>query len=249
MATSNLYDKLVGGSSRLIQKGGSLRPGFDSTMQLFNEKKEFLVKVFANLIVQLGITYFIMENFPVNGKGDISKTHDASLDWYQVIPLAILQFIIILLMAFVPMPMIVKLLLFVVFSSIWGVLFSSIRTIVDPTIIKTAIIGVAGIFAAMFLTGVFLLVSGIRLGFGFGLILFCALVTMIIALIMSRFLDTYNTHVKSFSIIGIVIFSLYILYDTNIILQKNYYGDFVTASMDYYLDVINLFLDLINFNN
>lgn len=249
MANSNLYDKLVGGSNSRLQKGGSLRPGFDSTMQLFNEKKGFLVKVFANLIVQLGITYFVMEKVPANGGGSGDQKDSESTNWYQVVPLAIIQFVIILVMAFVPMPMMVKLLLFVVFSSIWGVLLSSVRAIVDPTIIKTAIIGVVGIFAAMFLTGVFLLVSGIRLGLGFGFILFCALIAMIIALIVSNLLDTYNTHVKLFSVIGIVIFSLYILYDTNIILQKNYYGDFVTASMDYYLDVINLFLDLINFNN
>jgi len=249
MVTSNLYDKLVGGTNSRLQKGGSLRPGFDSTMQLFNDKKGFLVKVFANLIVQLGITYFVMEKVPVNGGGSGDQKDSESTNWYQVVPLAIIQFVIILVMAFVPMPMMVKLLLFVVFSSIWGVLLSSVRAIVDPTIIKTAIIGVVGIFAAMFLTGVFLLVSGIRLGLGFGFILFCALIAMIIALIMSNLLDTYNTHVKLFSVIGIVIFSLYILYDTNIILQKNYYGDFVTASMDYYLDVINLFLDLIDFNN
>jgi FtsH-binding integral membrane protein len=249
MVTSNLYDRLCSDSNGRLQKGGSLRPGFDLTMQLFNDKKDFLVKVFANLIVQLGITYFIMEKFPVNGASSSDQKDSESTNWYQVVPLAIIQIIIILTMAFVPMPMMVKLLLFVVFSSIWGVLLSSIRTIVDPTIIKTAIIGVVGIFAAMFLTGVFLLVSGIQLGLGFGFILFCALIAMLIALIMSNLLDKYNTHVKSFSVIGIVIFSLYILYDTNIILQKNYYGDFVTASMDYYLDVINLFLDLINFNN
>jgi FtsH-binding integral membrane protein len=41
--------------------------------------------------------------------------------------------------------------------------------------------------------------------------------------------------------IGIVLFSIYIIYDTNNILQKNYYGDFITASLDYYLDILNLF--------
>ena len=35
----------------------------------------------------------------------------------------------------------------------------------------------------------------------------------------------------------------------NTILQRNYSGDFITASMDYYLDIINIFLDLLNLNN
>ena len=40
----------------------------------------------------------------------------------------------------------------------------------------------------------------------------------------------------------------FIVYDTNKILQKDYYGDFVTASLDYYLDIINIFIRLLTLN-
>jgi FtsH-binding integral membrane protein len=36
------------------------------------------------------------------------------------------------------------------------------------------------------------------------------------------------------------------MYDTNNILQRNYYGDFITASLDYYLDIINIFSGLLS---
>ena len=46
---------------------------------------------------------------------------------------------------------------------------------------------------------------------------------------------------------GLVLFSVYIIYDTNRILQKDYFGDFVTASLDYYLDIINIFIRLLSY--
>ena len=49
---------------------------------------------------------------------------------------------------------------------------------------------------------------------------------------------------KYLSIIGIVLFSLYILYDTNTILLKyknKNKVDCIKGSLDYYLDIVNLF--------
>ena len=55
--------------------------------------------------------------------------------------------------------------------------------------------------------------------------------------------------VKTLSAIGIIIFSGYIVYDTNTVLQRNYYGDFITASLDYYLDILNIFSNLTILND
>ena len=43
-----------------------------------------------------------------------------------------------------------------------------------------------------------------------------------------------------------MLFSVYIVYDTNNILQRDYGGDFITASLDYYLDIINIFSNLLS---
>ena len=55
--------------------------------------------------------------------------------------------------------------------------------------------------------------------------------------------------VKTLSAIGIIIFSGYVIYDTNVILQRNYYGDFITASLDYYIDIISIFKKLTVLND
>jgi FtsH-binding integral membrane protein len=55
-----------------------------------------------------------------------------------------------------------------------------------------------------------------------------------------------SSFLKKILVIGsLLLFSLYIMYDTNNILQRNYYGDFITASLDYYLDIINIFSGLV----
>ncbi len=60
------------------------------------------------------------------------------------------------------------------------------------------------------------------------------------------FTGGYSGFVKAMSMFGLGLFSLYIVYDTNRLLQRDYYGDFVTAALDYYLDILNIFLDLVN---
>jgi FtsH-binding integral membrane protein len=45
----------------------------------------------------------------------------------------------------------------------------------------------------------------------------------------------------------LLLFSVYVVYDTNSILQRNYNGDFITASLDYYLDILNIFSNLLSF--
>ena len=59
---------------------------------------------------------------------------------------------------------------------------------------------------------------------------------------------TYSQFHRYLTAIGLILFSVYIVYDTNTILQKDYYGDYITASLDYYLDIINIFVRLLNYN-
>ena len=40
--------------------------------------------------------------------------------------------------------------------------------------------------------------------------------------------------------LGTFLFGLFVIVDTNAILQKDYNGDFVQATLDYFLDFINL---------
>jgi FtsH-binding integral membrane protein len=196
--------------------------------------------VFANLITQLGITYYVMTNTKVTEKDNHNLKH---------LLLIISTFIIIWILALVPMPSWLKFILFSAFSYIWGILLASFKLkINDNNLINMTMLGSIGIFAVMFLIGGFLLATGIKLGLKTGAFLFFSLLLLIIFQIFNLFYRS-TMLVKTLSAIGIIIFSGYIIYDTNIILQRDYYGDFITASLDYYLDILNIFLKLTVLND
>lgn len=221
------------------KKGG--RGGASSTssfLKLLNDKKEFLLAVFANLITQLGITYYIMMNY----KGD---DKNVGMFW----GLFVVELLIIIVLALVPMPSWMKFILFSVFSVCSGIILSFMKKTVDPKLIQLAILGTISIFGVMFLFGAMLIMFGINLGLQFAAFLFYALLLLIIVQLVLMFSGTSSMFIKGLSVAGLVLFSLYIIYDTNNILQREYSGDFITASLDYYLDILNIFIDLVSFNS
>ena len=239
-ARSNLSQTLFGGKT---QTGGASSSIFKTNLSdLFNlitSKKEFFIMIFANLIVQIGITYYVMEktNIGPDNKETENKIH----------MLGFLQIGLVLVLGFFPMPMWLKFILFCVFSAIWGYMFSSVRLVFGEENVKMAMMGTISIFALMFAFGVGLIASGIKLGYKFGLMLFYALLILILFKIMQMFIPTSSLTKKIAIIFSLLLFSVYVVYDTNSILQRNYYGDFITASLDYYLDILNIFANLLSF--
>jgi len=237
-AKSSLYKTFSGGSKleKMTMAGGA-RLNAKDAFNLFNEKKEFLLYVFSNLIVQLGITYYVMMNY--NAQNTLSMQ----------LMLFMAQILIIFILAFIPMPAWLKFILFSIFSFTFGIFLSSLKKTVNINIIRTALVGTLGIFASMVIFGLGLILFGINLGYRFGMGLLCALMAFILVLIVFRLLGTYSYAMKILSLFGLFLFSLFIIYDTNTILQRNYYGDFITASLDYYLDILNIFVNLVNFDS
>ena len=74
------------------------------------------------------------------------------------------------------------------------------------------------------------------------LLLFTGLLIMIVFQVVNIFSSNSNKNHKILSYILIILFSLYILYDTNIILTKynNNKSDCIDGAIQYYLDIINL---------
>ena len=205
---------------------------------LFNamyEKRAFLARVFLTLFVQLCITYYVMNR----------KTNPDA----NIIVLFIALIAIVFILSYVPLSEPVKLALFTVFSYLFGLSFFKLKKDRDynSESINVAIKGAASVFLSMIVVGIALLAGGIRLGYKFGLVLFFSLIALIIARLV--FYVTAGTEPgsrmsdirKAFSAVGIFIFALYVLYTTNSILQRNYREHYVTASLSYYLDFINLF--------
>lgn len=216
-------------SALFKQKGGSL---------LNNGNKSFLLKVLANLIVQLGITYYVMTN---------TSQIDPIYKW----PLIIATFVLLFFIAFRDLPIYVKGIAFCLFSFCFGKLFTIYKKKYGEEAINIAVMGALSVFGIMFAIGSILLTFGIKLSPLIGTILFIALLGLIIVKLMSIFGSSLSPTKKTIYGAGIVIFALYIVYDTNNILRRiNYYdGDFFTASMDYYLDIINLFTNILGYEN
>ena len=228
MGRSSIYN-------RLFNLGTPFFKGSSNVMQLMYEKKEFLILVFSNLIAQLGITYYVMER-TTNIK--ISST-----------PLFIAQLIILFVMILVPMPEFIKFLLFCLFSYTWGLALSKLKKEYNSNMINVAIQGALTVFAVFVVAGITLIAGGINLGYKFGAILFWSLLALIVANLIFILGASMNQAHKILSFIGIILFAMYVMYDTNIILQRNYSGDFITASMDYYLDILNLFTSFLGSEN
>jgi FtsH-binding integral membrane protein len=144
-------------------------------------------------------------------------------------------------MALVPMPSWLKFILFCLFSSLFGIALSVIKF--DKKVIYNALFGTLSIFTFMFLAGLSLIFFGVFLSSTFGFILFLSLFALMITRIVFSF--TQNGNQRFLYFVGLLLFSIYIVYDTNVILRRDYYGDFITASMDYYLDILNIFLNLV----
>jgi len=193
------------------------------------EKRTFLILVFTNLLAQLGITYYVM-----------NKTNNPNI---SIIPLFLAQIAIIFIIILVPMPEFMRFALFCLFSYTFGLALSRYKEKYSADTINTAVQGAMSIFGLMLATGV------IHLGAKFGSVLFWVLLFLIIF----RLIFVLGAHMsqahKILSFIGLILFSMYVVYDTNIILQRNYNGGFIRASMDYYLDIINIFSNMLGTNN
>jgi FtsH-binding integral membrane protein len=211
--------------------------------RLINEKKGFFALILANLLFQLYITYYVSENVSVEEEQEGEK--GAKNYDMKYIGALVATIVIILILALVTMPSWMKFILFSLFSAAFGILLAYRKYGLDSGVIRSALVGTASIFVTMFVFGVALIMSGIKLGFMTALILFFALLALIIISIVQYFIIQSSLLKKLLVIATLIIFSIYIVYDTNSILQRDYSGDFISASLNYYLDLINIFTALL----
>ena len=233
--------------SNLANKNKNKRSIFKNDLsqlfKLISEKRGFFALILATLVAQLFITYYVSEN--VKLEDEKNETKDANKFNPKLIGAYIGAFVLILILAFITMPPWLKFILFSLFSGAFGIILGYRKSGLDPNIIKSALVGTGSIFVLMFAFGVALIASGIKLGLRFGLGLLFALLFLVLLSIVQFFIAE-SSFLKKILVIGsLMLFSLYIMFDTNSILQRNYNGDFITASLDYYLDIINIFSGLL----
>jgi modulator of FtsH protease len=204
---------------------------------LVKGKEKFLVLVFATLVFQASLVYAIMMN-----------VKDVSYIQVQIkrfiILIILIQLLLVVLLAFVPMHPFIKFMMLTIFSITTGLFLSIIASNTSQDIIKAAVIGTITIFTMMLIFGVVLSAFGFNITW-LSTILFILLLVLILVRVVTLFMKTSNNLHKGIAICALLLFSMFIVYDTNNILQRDYDGDFVTASLDYLLDTLNIFVNLI----
>tara|TARA_B100000497_G_scaffold10429_1_gene11653 strand:+ start:2110 stop:2730 length:621 start_codon:yes stop_codon:yes gene_type:complete len=198
-------------------------------MSNLQKKIPFMAAVFGHLIFQIFIAYRAAEATTRNVN---MKTVAESNRLF----LGLASIMLILFMSFVPLPIPVKVAVFGIISFLGGM------SIHDIPNLQEALLEVIGIFILMFTMGVFTVQMGYNLNI-LGIVLIFSLLTVSIARIINASRTPTVTRArnnKAYTKILTLIFAMFVVYDTNTILQRNYSGDFVNASLDYFVDIINL---------
>jgi len=199
---------------------------YKSFFNLMKEKEEFMLLVFSNLIFQIGLTFYFMEKTTI------------TLNIFEKYALYALVIGLLLIIVIIKINPIIKFIFFSIFSILLGIIISFMKTTLNHEFFKRSIIILVSFFMVFFLIGVFIVILGIKLSFNFGIILFYLLLIIIIFDHLTYlFTSSTNIILKILGLFGLIITSLYIIYDTNKILQHNYDGDFITASLNYYIDI------------
>lgn len=222
--------------------GATAGPSF---IKLLKQKQGFLTAVYLTLVVQLVITFAIVYKFREHPT--LSKATKQSFFVYLFLTIGI-----ILLLTMFNFPPWVRMLLFTVFSVVIGGMLHNASAKVPAALVTQALSGAIGIFLGMTVFAFVLAGLGVDLAW-MGIVLFAGLIGLLIAYIIMWLADKRRDPetkkmtplYRTILTIGLALFAIYIIYETNIMLQKNYNQDFISAAIDLYLDFVNVFSHLL----
>lgn len=212
---------------------------------LLRQKKDLMGCIFLTLIFQLVVSVVTMKyDQEKNLLGNFMKTNK------YISQIGLIVFFIAIFYGIMKTEsFLIKQLLFGLLSVIMGFILSSIIHIInDQELVESAAISTIINFGLMFLLGLIIVYFGYDLSW-LGIFLFLGLFILIVVQVIGMFAPQSDETHKVIAYVSVVIFSLYILYDTNKILlkyQNKSKSDCILGAMDYYLDIINLFEDYLN---
>ena len=209
-------------------------------VKLLSKKRDFLLQVYALIMFQLAITalmvWFVRQN---------SSIYAISRKLFFLWLILLLVLVYLLSTNYLPLP--VKLILFTLMSVILGMNMIAASRYVSVETIKSAIVATLGIFIAMSALALVLAGMGVDLSF-MSFVLFVALLGLIIAWIVTIFIKPSNQMVRALLMVGLVLFSIFIAYDTNVIIMTDT-RDVIQGAVGLYLDIINVFSNLVGLDS
>jgi len=223
---------------------GGEESGYGGMGSSFSDKAirlNFIRKVYSILTVQLIVTMGFIGFFFIPSVAKFSQQNPALL-WVA------LAFSIVMMLALVCVPSIRRksphnLIFLGLFTLCEGWLIGAICSTYEVTEVLIAVGMTAGVVFALTL---FAMQTKIDFT-AWGGALLCVLVVFILAGFIAAFFPQTRTTRLVFAIIGAIIFSLYIVFDTQMMMGGNHkYSldpeEYVFAALNLYLDIINLFL-------
>lgn len=214
--------------------------------KLIHKKKNLLRCIFTTLLCQLIATSLV---FIVIYRSQSSKKNKKSKfeTLYALIAL-ILGVILIICMTMFQMSFMQRSILFTLFSILQGLFLGFSLRYIQPNAILSALLFTVLLFFMMLIFGFILVYYQMDLSW-LGIILFFLLLGLIAVRLVSIFFPYSKRREQLLTIFALLLFSIYIIYDTNTILLRynsiKYHRDCILGALDYYLDIINIFVNSI----
>ena len=210
--------------------------------KLLFKKSGLLRCIFSTLLCQIIVTSLVV--FYIYKTSDVYNYLVKDLNTILTIfVLFVIDIVLIFAMVSFKMPFNIRVILFTIFSIIQGLLLGVITKYIPKEIILSALVSTISIFITFLVVGFIIVYFGYDISW-LGIYLFIALLGLIIVQIVFMFIPESDTKRRYTVIFALILFSIYILYDTNIILlkYKDTGIDCIRGSLDYYLDILNIFI-------
>ena len=209
--------------------------------KLLKKKQQLLKCVFSSLIFQLFITAFIVFYLQENS----TILNILKSNYLYSIALFLIGLFIIFILSSDKLSFNTKFMFFMFFGIIQGILLGSFKQYFPEDIVKSALISTITIFVTFLCVGFSVVYFNYDLTW-MGIYLLMALLALLGYRISLIFIPLEYNFKKIMFVISILLFSIFIIYDTNVLLLKGKNKDCISFAMDYYLDILNIFSSFLN---
>lgn len=194
---------------------------------------DFFLKTLLHLGFQLTLTGFTANNM---------RNEKISYKWLWFIVMICLLFA----MQFTQIPLPIRFIMFCMFSVINGFILSAFLKFASAKDIASAIFYTVFIFVTMVLVGFFILKYNVNITPLMLLVSIYSITMLIVYLYMIFFTVEKKTR-QYVKLASIALFSLYIIVDTYRNFNKEYNGDLVISTLDYYTDIMAIFKNILSY--
>ena len=183
--------------------------------KLLKKKQQLLKCVFSSLIFQLGLTAFIV--FYLQENNTILNTIKSN--YLYSIALFLIGLFIIFILSSDKLSFNTKFMFFMFFGIIQGILLGSFKQYFPEDVVKSALISTITIFIMFLCIGFTIVYFNYDITW-MGIYLLLALLALLVYRISLIFIPVEYNFKKIMFVISILLFSIFIIYDTNVLLLK-----------------------------